>query len=482
MGVPSHKVRLFVSLLMLFCLLPLGAAQAQLPDFTSMVEKYGPAVVNISTKQKSVKKRFHGEQRMPELPEGSPFDEFFRHFFGDQLGEQFGDGGEGGQPDALSLGSGFIISADGYVITNHHVVEDADEILVRLSDRREFQAKLVGSDKPADTALLKIEAQGLPVVKIGKSSKAKVGEWVLAIGTPFGFDHSVTAGIISALGRSLPSENYVPFIQTDVAINPGNSGGPLFNLDGEVIGVNSQIYSRSGGFMGLSFAIPIEMAMNVADQLRSKGRVARGYLGVLIQDVTQELAESFGMDSPRGALVAKVLPGGPAEAAGVKTGDVILQFNGKQILRSGELPPMVGATPVDQQAELLVLRNGKERKLNMKITELPPEDGAVVAKSDTPRGKQADLLGLEVAEITDEQRKRWELPEGGVLVRQVLAGAARNGGIREGDVVLMINNQRVSSIAEYRQEVERLPRGKTVALLVQRQSGSLFVTVKVPAG
>jgi len=343
-----------------------------LPDFTGMVEKYSPAVVNISTKQsRSVRRQLRRDFMIPDLPEDSPFNEFFRRFFGE-------DGG--GEPkdkkfNTHSLGSGFIISQDGYVLTNNHVVEEADEIIIRLSDRREFEAQVIGTDRQSDTALLKINAQGLPVVSLGKSSKLKVGEWVLAIGSPFGFDHSVTAGIVSAKGRSLPSENYVPFIQTDVAINPGNSGGPLFNLDGEVVGVNSQIYSRTGGFMGLSFAIPIEVAMNVADQLRDTGRVSRGWLGVLIQDVTRELADSFGMDHPRGALVSRVLPDSPAQAAQLQPGDIILKYNGTKLDNSTELPPLVGQSPVGEMARLTLLRQGKKLKVEVTIGELPEEEG-----------------------------------------------------------------------------------------------------------
>lgn len=295
--------------------------------------------MNISTKQKVQTRSTRGLPHglpMPELPENGPWNDLFRHFFGNPEG--------GFEPDdeseARSLGSGFIIGSDGYILTNNHVVEKADEILVRLSDRRELVAKLIGTDKRSDLALLKIEASDLPVVKVGKDKEIKVGEWVMAIGSPFGFDHSVTVGVVSALGRSLPRESYVPFIQTDVAINPGNSGGPLFNLDGEVIGINSQIYSRTGGFMGLSFAIPMEVALDVVAQLKDKGYVARGWLGVLIQDVTRELAESFGMKQPAGALVAKVLKDGPAAKAGIKVGDVVLEFAGKAIHTSSDLPPV----------------------------------------------------------------------------------------------------------------------------------------------
>ena len=317
-----------VALVAAFSLLCMQLAQANhLPDFVDLVKETSSAVVNISTTQKikSGMPQLPEGFEMPELPEGSPFGELFKYFFEQE------ENGEPDYHDAKSLGSGFIISKDGYVMTNYHVVKDADEIVVRLSDRRELKGEVIGTDQRSDVALLKIEATGLPVAKIGKSSELEVGEWVLAIGSPFGFDHSATAGIVSAKGRSLPRENYVPFIQTDVAINPGNSGGPLFNREGEVVGVNSQIYSRTGGYMGLSFAIPVEVAMDVAEQLKTAGRVRRGWLGVLIQDVTLDLAESFGMKHPRGALVAKVLPDSPAIKAGIEVGDVIVGFNQQDI-------------------------------------------------------------------------------------------------------------------------------------------------------
>jgi serine protease Do len=446
-----------------------------LPDFTELVEDYSPVVVNISTTQKRTAPfQLRRDFRIPDLPEDSPFHDFFRRFLE--------EGEEGGREyNAASLGSGFIISEDGYILTNHHVVAGADEIIVRLSDRREFEAEVIGSDKASDTALLKIEAQDLPVVKVGQSSELKVGEWVLAIGSPFGFDHSVTAGIVSAKGRSLPRENYVPFIQTDVAINPGNSGGPLFNLDGEVVGVNSQIYSRTGGFMGLSFAIPIEVAMNVADQLRTKGRVSRGWLGVLIQDVTRDLADSFGMDHPHGALIAKVLPDSPAEAAGLQTGDIVLKFNGKKIANSTMLPPLVGASVVGENSVLTVLRKGKQRQIRVEIGELPEEDE--LALRDAPdRKKRVRLLGLTVADLSEEQREKLNLrnDSGGVLVKNVKQGPARAAGIRSGDVIQMINNSPVNSVSELKELVDSLPKGKSVAVLVLRKTGPLFLALQVP--
>ncbi len=447
----------------------------ELPDFTGLVEEYSPVVVNISTKQKrSAGLHLRRDFRFPDLPEDSPFNDFFRRFL------EEGEDGER-EYNAASLGSGFIISSDGYILTNHHVVDGADEIIVRLTDRREFEAEVVGSDKRSDTALLKINATDLPVVKIGKSSDLKVGEWVLAIGSPFGFDHSVTAGIVSAKGRSLPSENYVPFIQTDVAINPGNSGGPLFNLDGEVVGVNSQIYSRTGGFMGLSFAIPIEVAMNVADQIRAQGHVTRGWLGVLIQDVTRELADSFGMDHPYGALIAKVLPDSPAEAAGLQTGDIVLEFNGKKIMRSSMLPPLVGVSPVGESSSLIILRKGEKQALKVKIGELPEEDE--LAMTGSPGEKASvPLLGLSLRDLSDEQRKEIGLAKGkgGILVRDVSKGPGRTAGIQPGDVIQMINNTPVNSVQEFRQLIDKLPKGKSVAVLVQRRTGPLFLALRVP--
>ena len=463
------------------CLLWLGSAvAASLPDFSELVEGNSAAVVNISTKQAEKLKRAmpHGF-KMPDVPDDSPFHDFLKRFFGDDLEmpDQF---------DSRSLGSGFIISGDGYVMTNHHVVAEADEIIVRLSDRREFVAKVIGSDKASDVALIKIDATDLPTVRIGKSGELKVGEWVLAIGSPFGFDHSATAGIVSAKGRSLPSENYVPFIQTDVAINPGNSGGPLFNLDGEVVGINSQIYSRTGGFMGLSFAIPIEVAMNVVDQLRSTGRVARGYLGVLVQDVTRELAESFGLRRPSGALVAQVLPDGPAAKAGIRPGDVVLEFNSKELNNSAQLPPLVGASRINEPADLVVLRSGKRMEFKVTVAELPGEDEDQPAKAATgpkaPQPPKADVLGLVVGELTDEQRKRNGIEaKTGVVVRGVEAGAARAAGVREGDVIAMFDGQEVTSPSQFHDLVGKTPAGRSVAVLVHRREGPMFLALRMPS-
>ena len=407
---------------------------------------------------------------MPDLPEDSPFREFFRRFFGEGEIEEF---------DAQSLGSGFIISQDGFIISNNHVVRNADEVIVRLSDRREYKAKVVGTDEPSDVALLKIEADGLPAVRLGTGHELKVGEWVLAIGSPFGFDHSVTAGIVSAKGRSLPRENYVPFIQTDVAINPGNSGGPLFNLEGEVVGVNSQIFSRTGGFMGLSFAIPIDVAMDVADQLREKGRVSRGWLGVLIQDVTRELAESFGMAKPQGALVARVLDASPAERAGFEVGDILLSFDGHEIERSSDLPPIVGRTRVGREVAVEILRGGQSVTLKVTTDELPADDELQVAAAGTPDDVEETKLGIAVRDMTDEERATVDVAEQGVFVSRVSTGPAERAGIRTGDLILMLNNQKVANSDDFERLAAELPQGKAVSVLVQRQGNPIFLALKL---
>lgn len=463
------QVILFAGLM----LLSFSGSARPLPDFTELVESYSPAVVNISTSQK----RRQSAQRpqlpkgfeIPDLPEDSPFNEFFRRFFGEGEIEEF---------NTQSLGSGFIISSDGYVISNNHVIKDADEIIVRLSDRREFVAKVIGSDDRSDIALLKIDAANLPVVKLGDSQNLKVGEWVLAIGSPFGFEHSATAGIVSAKGRSLPRENYVPFIQTDVAINPGNSGGPLFNLNGEVVGVNSQIFSRTGGFMGLSFAIPIRVAMNVANQLRDKGRVSRGWLGVLIQDVTRELAESFGMEKPEGALIAKVLPDSPAEKAGFQVGDIVLEFGGRHVNRSSELPPIVGSTQVGERVPVQILREGESRTLKVLIAELPEEEELKLAAGEPEVGTTADKLGLTVIDLTAEQRDEQDIKENGVLVEDVSPGPASRAGVRKGDIILMLNNTKVKDSAHFKELAKNLPKEKAVSVLVQRQGNPIFLALK----
>ncbi|QPK64631.1 DegQ family serine endoprotease [Methylomonas sp. LL1] len=448
------------------------AAHAQLPDFTEMVKNNGDAVVNISTTQKAPDMQSADSDQQP-MPQDVPpeLEDFFRHFFQGP--------GRGYVPrETNSLGSGFVLSKDGYILTNHHVVNNASEIVVKLKDRRELVAKLIGSDESTDVALLKVEAKELPVVQIGAPEQLQVGEWVLAIGTPFGFEQSVTAGIVSAKGRSLPDGNYVPFIQTDVAINPGNSGGPLFNMQGKVVGINSQIYSRSGGYMGLSFAIPIDVAMNVAEQIKTKGKVSRGWLGVQIQDVTRQLAESFGMDRPHGALVAKVIPGGPAEKAGIQIGDIIVDFDGHIIETSGELPPIVGMTPVDEKANIKIIRQGDKEELTVKVGLLPAQAAAQINTDALPE-TAVDRLGLAVADLNDEQRQQLQVEKNGVLVQKVGKGIALDAGIQPGDVILRVQNTPIRDAADFNKIVAKLPVGKSIAMLIQRNGSPVFLAFKI---
>ncbi len=448
---------------------------AQLPDFTEMVKDNGAAVVNISTTYKALDK-MQGRMGEQEHPEGIPpeMEELFKHFFNNP-----NNPGQGMQPkdrDSKSLGSGFIISEDGYVLTNHHVVYGADEIVVKLKDRRQLIAKLIGSDESTDIALLKVEAKNLPVVEIGSSNELQVGEWVLAIGTPFGFDQSVTAGIVSAKGRSLPGGNYVPFIQTDVAINPGNSGGPLFSMEGKVIGVNSQIYSRSGGYMGLSFSIPIDVAMNVVEQIKTKGSVSRGWLGVQIQDVTRELAESFNMDRPHGALISRVIPDSPSEKAGIEIGDVITEFDGREINTSAELPPIVGMTTLDKKVKVKLIREGEEKTVKVVIGLLPDKSTLV---SEVKSDKKFDRLGLVVTELTVTQRKQLELPKHGVLIQKVKKGAAFDVGLQQGDVILRVQNNVIQDLADFEKIVKGLSAGQSIAVLIQRRGNPIFLALKI---
>lgn len=463
----SYLVSIFIMLLFSSQLL----AKPQLPDFTIIVDKAKDSVVNISTSKKIKTGQLKKHLEIPDLPEGSPFGELFKKFF-DHDGFGFKD------RETSSLGSGFIISKDGYVLTNHHVIDGADEVIVRLNTREEYDARVIGSDKDSDVALLKIEGSDFPMLKFGDSKSLKVGEWVLAIGSPFGFDHTVTAGIVSAKGRSLPSDNYVPFIQTDVAINPGNSGGPLFNMDGEVIGINSQIYSRSGGFMGLSFAIPIEMAVDVADQIKSTGKVSRGWLGVLIQEVTRELAESFGMESPHGALVAKVLDDSPAQEAGLQVGDVIVEFNGKKVSRSSSLPPMVGRTAVDKFATVSIIRNREKRNIRVKIAQLPTDITQAKAEVESTDEITRSALGLSVKNLDQNTKKTMKVDSGVQVMGIEDDGPAREAGIRKGDVISMIDNRSITSVDEFESVINGLEPGKSVAILVQRSNGPVFLAIK----
>ncbi len=447
---------------------------AQLPDFTKLVKEQSRAVVNISSVHKAPEHNHHSPGGTLE-PGQVPMEEFLKRFFEGQ-GQLPGPYGE--SKESNSLGSGFIISKEGYILTNHHVIQGADEIIVKLSDRRELIATLVGSDPRTDVALLKVKAHSLPIVEIGAVENLQVGEWVLAIGTPFGFEHSVTAGIVSAKGRSLPGDNYVPFIQTDVAINPGNSGGPLFNLKGQVVGMNSQIVSRSGGYMGLSFAIPIDVVMTIVEQLKSSGKVARGWLGVHIQDVTSDLAESFGMERPYGAVVAKVMPEGPAASSDLQTGDVIVAFEGKKIELSSELPPLVGVTPVNKMAKIKVVRAGKVKMITVKIGLLPEQSQSTVANAESAP-QVSNRLGIVAIELTPEQRKQLQLSNQGVGVHRVLKNPAIAAGIQPGDVILRIQNNVVRNLAVFDKIVRGLPVGKSISILIERQGRRLFLPIKI---
>ena len=475
MSIPRLKTYLsmFAAVLMLGQALS-AQAEESLPDFTTLVEQASPAVVNISTKQKLPDRRVAAGQ-MPDL-EGLP--PMFREFFERNIPQQPRSPRGDRQREAQSLGSGFIISSDGYVLTNNHVVADADEIIVRLSDRSELQAKLVGTDPRTDVALLKVEGKNLPIVKLGDSEKLKVGEWVLAIGSPFGFDHSVTKGIVSAKGRTLPNDTYVPFIQTDVAINPGNSGGPLFNMKGEVVGINSQIFTRSGGFMGLSFAIPIDVALDVSNQLKKDGKVSRGWLGVVIQEVNKDLAESFGLDKPAGALVAQVLEDGPAAKGGLQVGDVILSMNGQPIVMSADLPHLVGSLKDGAKAKLEIIRNGKRQNLDITVGALPEEDADIGTGGQGGAERSSNRLGVSVSDLTAEQKKSLEL-KGGVVIKEVQDGPAALIGLRPGDVISHLNNQAIISAKQFTEIAKELPKNRSVSMRVLRQGRASFITFKL---
>ena len=434
-------------------------------DVADLVEKHGPAVVNIST-TKVVK-------RSPEsfpfvIPDEEEMQEFFRRFFPGPRGR----GGPLQEMPARGAGSGFIVSDDGYILTNAHVVQGADEVTVKLIDKRSFTATVVGTDNRTDVAVIKITANDLPTLKLGDPASLRVGEAVVAIGSPFGFENSVTAGIVSAKGRSLPSENYVPFIQTDVAINPGNSGGPLFNLRGEVVGINSQIYSRNGGYQGVSFAIPIDVAMEVVDQLKSGGKVSRGWLGVVIQEVNADLAESFGLDRPRGALIAEVLEDGPAAKSGLQVSDVILKFNGRAVENSSDLPRMVGMTKPGSKVPVEVWRKGKLQSISVALGELPVETQA----SSTDM-KSYSRGGLVLSELNADQLDELKLDHG-LLVEEATGDAVRSG-IRVGDIILAVNNAEVSTVEAFRKVIAEVPTGKSAAILIRRGNNSLYVPLKL---
>jgi serine protease Do len=445
------------------------ASAASLPDFKSIVQKNTPAVVKILVEYGPEGRGGDSPYHNPEIPD------YLRRFF---------EGPRQPSPQPRrpqqSMGSGFVISADGYIVTNNHVVDGAETVTVRLTDRREFEAEIVGLDERSDLALLKIEADDLSVLKLGKPGELEVGEWVLAIGSPFGLDYSVTAGIVSAKGRSLPTQNrdnYVPFIQTDVAINPGNSGGPLFNLDGEVVGVNSQIYTRSGGSIGLSFAIPVSVVVNVVDQLKESGKVTRGWLGVTIQDVNKTLAESFGLDKPKGALIAQLQEGGPADKGGLQPGDIIISFDGADILTSSDLPHVVGLIKPGTDADVVIIRDGRRRTLRLEVGGLGADEEASVASID-PEESAAGSIGLVVEEIPEQLQSRWGI-SGGVLVSEVQPESpAAEAGVRSGDVITLIAGTPITSIEAYERVTEQLESGKSVPVRLIRRGAPLFIGLR----
>ena len=461
-------------------MMPAEAARATgMPDFSGLVDAYGPAVVNISAEHVAKSKPAAQQQRhaapFANMSPDDPFYQFFKRFYGDQFpgggaGGGDDDGGSGSQDEnSMSLGSGFIISPDGYILTNAHVVAGANVITVKLTDKREFRAKVIGSDKPSDVAVLKIEAKSLPTVKIGDASKSKVGQWVVAIGSPYGFDNTVTSGIISAKARSLPDETYIPFIQTDVPVNPGNSGGPLFDMYGNVIGINSMIFSRTGGFQGLSFAIPINFAMKIKDDLIKTGRVERGRLGVTVQGVNQSLAQSFGLPKPQGALVSSIDKDGPAAKSQLKPGDVILSVDGVAIDDSATLPTVIADMKPGSTAHLTVWRDKKEKDIPIAIGAFP--NASTVASSDSNASQVK--LGVAVRALTSDERRQASVA-GGLLVEQV-AGPAAAAGIQPGDVILAINGQPLTAPDQLKDRLSNA--GTSVALLIQRNSQQIFVPV-----
>ncbi len=442
-----------------------AASSTNYPDFTQLVETYGKSVVNISSfhkaKPQSQANIAGDDQQIPEI---------FRRFFGEIPFDV---------PDQTrqSLGSGFIVSEDGYVITNNHVVADADEVMVSLEDRRELVAQVVGTDPRSDLALLKIKAKGLPAVKIGHSRELKVGEWVLAIGSPYGFTRSATAGIVSAKDRSLPNDNYVSFIQTDVAINPGNSGGPLFNLQGEVVGVNSQIYSRTGGFMGLSFAIPMDIAMEVISQIREQGKVERGWLGVSIQEVNRDLAESLKLEKPAGALISSVQPDGPAAQAGLKAGDLVINFEGQDLPFAAELPPLVGRKKPGTEVTLKIIREGAPASVKVKVGLLP--ETPTLAQNKMPQPLTLpNKIGIEVADLNAQEKQQLQVPSG-ILVTRVYGGFATKVGLKPRDVIVLMNYKPVNSVADFMNALRLLKSGQVVPIQIYRQGSPLFIPIRI---
>ena len=460
----------FAALLMVMVSMPLMARVTGLPDFTELVEKAGPAVVNIRVTQFGTRDRRSAQRgnERGEQPEDHPqIPEFFRRYFNVPDGQ--------GEPDRQGAGSGFIYTEDGYILTNHHVIDGADEIIVRMADRHEFEAELIGSDEASDIAVLKINAdKNLPFLRLGESESVKAGQWVAAIGSPFNFEQSVTAGIVSAKGRTNRAQQYVPFIQTDVAINRGNSGGPLLNMDGEVIGINSWILSSGGGYIGLSFSIPVEVAASTAKQLRETGKVERGLLGVIVGAVTREMAEALNLDRPVGALVNDITPDGSADRAGIEPGDVILEFNGATVETWNDLPPLVGANPPGTEAKVLVSREGKEKTFTVTLDAL--EGDSETSITGGPSGAQTDnVLGLVVDRISAERRRELGDPEGGVVITEIESDDAWRVGLRPGDVILMINNRSVEDLDDFEELVKDIELGRAVALRIWRNGVASFI-------
>ena len=449
------------------------ANSVELPDFTKLVEDNKASIVNIST----VRKKNNSNSVNPDI-QNEELNDFLKKFFGDK---GFEEPNKKKPKRSQSMGSGFVYSSNGYIITNHHVIADADQIIVKLNDKRELDAKLIGSDPSSDIALLKIKAKNLKPVKIGKTENVKVGQWVLAIGSPFGFESTVTAGIVSAIGRSLPNDNYVPFIQTDVAINPGNSGGPLFNLNGEVIGINAQIFSRSGGFMGLSFAIPMDVADNVVTQIKKSGKVSRGWLGVYIQEVTNNLAKSFGMKNPSGALISKIISGGPASKSDLKVGDIILKFDNKKIDTSSSLPPIVGNTRVGKNVNIEILRNGKRKKIKFKVEELPVQTASKNIKKNNPKKISKNILGMTIENMSDEDRKILGIDNDlGVKVREVSGNPAYESGLLKNDIIYQISGKNVMNVKQFEGIIKKMKKGDFASLLVRRSQGnSIYLAIKI---
>jgi serine protease Do len=470
----KQKVTLqFAVLLMLFLTLPVAAKVTGLPDFTELVEKTAPAVVNIRVTKFGTRGQSGADSDgMPrtEPGEGHPeIPEFFRRYF------NVPNDPRGGEPDRTGAGSGFLYDKDGYILTNHHVIDGADEIIIRMADRREFEAELIGSDESSDIAVLKIESEkDLPFLRLGESESVKAGEWVAAIGSPFNFEQSVTAGIVSAKGRTNRAQQYVPFIQTDVAINRGNSGGPLLNMDGEVIGINSWILSSSGGYIGLSFSIPVEVAISTARQLRETGKVERGLLGVIVGAVTREMAEALGLDRPVGALVNDVTEDGSADRAGIKPGDVILSFNDAPVETWNDLPPLVGANPPGTKASVRVSREGKEKTFDVTLDALDGESSTTLADNGSTQ-KAENVLGLVVENINSDRRRELGDPEGGVVIAEIESDDAWRAGLRPGDVILMINNQTVEDLDGFEKLVEDIEPDRAVALRVWRNGTASFI-------